>query len=189
MGNADEFDVSELLTQFDPADRPAAAELLPVVYQELRHVARKYLSRERPDHTLQTTALVHEAYLRLGDHADAAWTDRAHFFRVAAKTMRRILMNHARDRRTAKRGGGAKKISLEDPGSFAVAEPDELIALDDALSRFAQLYPQKAKIVELRHFGGCTIEETAAALDIGTATVERDWRFARAWLFGALSPD
>jgi RNA polymerase sigma factor (TIGR02999 family) len=158
-------------------------ELMQVVYEELRALASAYVRQERPDHTLQTTALVHEAWLRLHGRGAVAYDGRAHFFRAAALAMRRILLNHAEKRRALKRGGGRREASLTElidlrsPGSDV-----DMLALSDALDRLSQLDEQKARVVELRYFGGCTIDQTAEALGISTATVEREWRFARAWL-------
>ena len=171
-----------------PGDRPPG-DLLDVVYDELRALASAYLSKERSDHTLQTTALVHEAWLRLSQRQDRRFDDRAHFFRAAALAMRRILLHHAEKRAAQKRGGGQRGMSMDEKIE-APGGPDtnwvEILALNDALKRLAEVDAQKAQVVELRYFGGCSIEETAEALGIGTATVERDWRFARAWLRNAL---
>jgi RNA polymerase sigma factor (TIGR02999 family) len=164
-------------------------DLLPAVYRELRALSESYLRNERADHTLQATALVHEAYVRLARRNDGAWQDRAHFFRVAAKTMRRILINHARDHRAQRRGGGRRRVQLEESAIFCAGPDLDLIALDDALDRLARLDAEKAKVVELRFFAGCTVEETAQTLNTSTATVERHWRFARAWLLNKLAGD
>ena len=175
-------------SQRSPDDRPSG-DLLDVVYDELRALASAYLSKERSDHTLQTTALVHEAWLRLSQRQDRRFDDRAHFFRAAALAMRRILLHHAEKRAAQKRGGGQRGMSMDEKIE-APGGPDtnwvEILALNDALKRLAEVDAQKAQVVELRYFGGCSIEETAEALGIGTATVERDWRFARAWLRNAL---
>ena len=157
-------------------------ELMPVVYDELRRVAQKYLSHERSNHTLQTTALVHEAYLRLIDQKAVDWENRAQFFGIAARMMRRILINHANDRHAKKRQGYATHISLDDAVNlFEKAELD-LTVLDEALNELAQLDPKQAELVELRFFGGLTIEEAAHALDVSPSTAKRDWRTAKAWL-------
>jgi len=159
-----------------------------MIYEELRALAQRYLFQERAGHTLQATALVNEAYLHLRDADRLVWTDRAHFFRIAARTMRHILINHAERRGAAKRGGGRKPVELAENIPLRDGEPDEnLLDLDEALKKLAREYPQKAEVVELRHFGGCTIDEAAEALGVSTATVERDWRFARAWLLAELS--
>ena len=174
--------VTELLTAWSDGDRDAQAELLPRVYEELRQIAARHLSRERPGHTLQATALVHEAFERLVDQDRVAWQGRAHFFAIAAQVMRRILVDHARKKSTAKRGGGVV-VALDPAVEPAAPSRDlDLIKLDDALERLATLAPEQAKIIELRYFGGLTIEETAAAVDSSPATVKRDWTVARAFL-------
>lgn len=179
--------VTRLLADLQRGDRSALDELLPIVYDELRRLADSYLSRERPDHTLQPTALVHEAYLRLVDQREVNWQNRAQFFGLAAEMMRRILVNHARDRRAAKRGGGARRLSLDEAVSFFEQRDVELVALDEALNRLAALDPQQGRIVELRFFGGLSIEETAEVLAVSPATVKRDWRMAKAWLHRAMT--
>ncbi len=155
---------------------------MPLVYAELRSLARRYLRRERSDHTLQATALVHEAYLRLVDQRGVTWQNRAHFFGVAAQAMRRILVDHARRHHAAKRGGPAFKISLDDVVVAAQERSDDVLALDDALTRLTALDPRQGQIVELRVFSGLTVEETAEALGISPATVKREWMSAKAWL-------
>ena len=163
-------------------DKPALDDLMPVVYDELHRLAQRYLSRERAGHTLQTTALVHEAYLRLVDQKSVNWQNRAQFFGIAAQMMRRILINHARERNAQKRQAYATKISLDDAvGLFEKRELD-LVALDEALNELAALDPQQAQIVELRFFGGLTIEEVAEVLGISPATTKRDWDSAKLWL-------
>jgi RNA polymerase sigma factor (TIGR02999 family) len=154
---------------------------MALVYGELHRVAEAYMRRERRDHTLQPTALVHEAFLRLSEGASVSWTDRSHFFRLAARAMRRILTDHARRVRAAKRGGGGKVPLRESKLRIAALDLD-VLALDEALGRLAELDPRQATIVELRFFGGLTVEETAKALDLSAITVKRDWRSARAWL-------
>ncbi len=176
-------DVTRLLDAFGSGDREAAHALLPYVYEELRRIARGHLRRERSDHTLSTTALVHEAYLRLVDQTHAHWQNRAHFFAVAATAMRRILVDYARARRADKRGGGQVLLSLEEAGELAVTQAEELIALDEALSRLAQHDARQARIVECRYFAGLTIEETAVALGVSPGTVKMGWSMAKAWLF------
>lgn len=164
--------------------------LLEMVYDELRTLASSYLRHERPAHTLQTTALVHEAWIRLSKRDATRFGSRAHFFRAAALAMRRILLHHAEKSNALKRGGGqpAAQSGFEiEPPRQEAQDPIDLLALDEALHKLAEIDPQKAQIVELRYFGGCSIDETAEALGISTATVERDWRFARAWLRTALS--
>jgi RNA polymerase sigma factor (TIGR02999 family) len=174
--------VTGLLQAWGGGDATALDRLVPIVYEELRRQAQRYLRRETPGHTLQTTALVHEAYLRLVDQRQARWQNRAQFFGVAAQLMRRILVDHARQRQAAKRGGSAIQVPL-DEGAVAGPESDvDLVALDDALTRLAALDPQQARVVELRYFTGLGIEEAAEALGISPATVKREWAMARAWL-------
>ncbi len=179
-------DVTSLLVASSNGDQEALNQLLPLVYDELRRLADRYLHRERSDHTLQATALVHEAYLRLIDQR-VSWANRAHFFGVAAEMMRRILIDHARSRQAAKRGSGGIKISLDDVLELTDERAADLIALDDALKALAEFDSQKAKVVELRFFGGLSIEETAAVMGLGTATITRQWRLAKAWLYHELS--
>jgi RNA polymerase sigma factor (TIGR02999 family) len=173
--------VTELLHIWGAGDAGALDRLLPVVYDELRHQARRYLRREAVGHTLQTTALVHEAYLRLVDQRRARWETRSQFFGVAAQLMRRILVDHARGHYAAKRGGNAFQVPLEE-GLAAQDSDVDLLALDEALTRLAALDPQQARVVELRYFTGLGIEETAETLGVSPATVKRDWAMARAWL-------
>ena len=174
--------VTDLLKAWSQGDASAFDRLIPLVYEELRQLAHRYLSREAPGHTLQTTALVHEAYFRLVDQRDADWQNRVQFFAVAAATMRRVLIDHARSRQAVKRGGGAIHITLDD-ATPPVQDPGvDLLELDEALVRLAALDPQQAKIVELRYFTGLGIEEAAELLGISPATVKRDWVVARAWL-------
>ena len=180
-------EVTQLLKGWSEGDPEALERLLPLVYQELKHMADRYLRRERSDHTLQATALVHEAYLKLIDQRNVRWQNRAHFFGIAAQAMRRILVDHARDRQAEKRGGGSVKLSLDDELDLSDKRASELIALDDALTTLAEMDPQKCRIVELRFFGGLSIEETAEVLDIGSATVIRQWRLAKAWLYGEIN--
>ena len=180
-------DVTQLLVDWGKGDKQALDGLMPLVYDELHRIASRYLRRERQGHTLQTTALINEAYLRIVDQNRVNWQNRAHFFGVAAQIMRRILIDHARSHLYAKRGGGAQKLTLDE----AIATPQErdldLVALDDALTTLAEIDPQQSRIIELRFFGGLTIEETAEALSISPATVKRDWNMARAWLYGEIS--
>lgn len=182
---ADE-EVTLLLTAWRDGDREALDRLMPLVYGELRRLAARFLEGERKDHTLQPTALVHEAFLRLVGGAVPRWQDRVHFFAVAAQVMRRLLVDHARARRTDKRGGGVRPLPLTaalDIGSPDAGDPELLLALDGALVELAVHDPRKARIIELRFFGGLTIEETAEVLDIATSTVILEARLARAWLF------
>jgi RNA polymerase sigma factor (TIGR02999 family) len=157
-------------------------ELLPLVYEELRRLAHRYMAGERPDHTLQTTALVNEAYLRLIDVRQVRWENRAHFFAISAQLMRRILVEFARARGSGKRGGGVRKVSLDDALIGSPEPGQDLVALDDALTAMAAVDPRQSKVVELRFFGGLTVEETAEALHVSPQTVLRDWRLAKAWL-------
>ena len=163
-------------------DRQSLDSLLPIVYQELRRLAASYLRRERPGQTLQPTALVHEAYLRLMKDRPDRWQNRAHFCAIAAHSMRQILIERARARDAAKRGGGAPRVTLVEGLAGADAPPLDLLAVDEALGRLAEIDPEQARLVELRFFGGLTIEETAEAMDISPATVKRHWTVARAWL-------
>jgi RNA polymerase sigma factor (TIGR02999 family) len=175
--------VTELLGQWRAGDANALDRLLPLVYRELRRVAGSYLRRERSDHTLQSTALVHEAYLRLAGPDAPEWRNRAHFFGVAANLMRQILVEHARAHHAAKRGGHAVKLSLEDAPDLPMTIDVDVLALDDAMQRLAQMDARQAQIVELRFFGGLSIEDSAEVLGISPATIKRDWTSARAWLY------
>ena len=174
--------VTELLVAWGEGDKAALDELMPVVYDELRRLAQNYLSRERPGHTLQTTALVHEAYLRLIDQKSVNWQNRAQFFGIAAQMMRRILINHAKDRNAKKRQGYATKVSLDDAISFFEKRELDLMSLDEALNDLAALDPQQTQIVELRFFGGLTIEEVSEVLGISPATTKSEWDSAKLWL-------
>jgi RNA polymerase sigma factor (TIGR02999 family) len=176
-------DITQLLVECRQGNREALDELMPLVYNELRAVARRYLARERPGHTLQSTALVNEAYLKLIGQRDVQWQNRAHFFGVAAQLMRRLLVDHARRRKRAKRGSGGTRITLVE--GLASVEPVDLdaIALDDALKSLEQLDPKKGRLVELRFFGGLTIEETAEVMGTSAGTVKREWQFAKVWLY------
>ena len=175
-------DVTQILQEVSGGDRGAPARLMPLVYDELRRLADHYLRRERPDHTLQPTALVHEAYLHLIDQRRVDWQNRAHFFGVAAQLMRRILVDHARRHRASKRGGFQQKLTLDEAVDYSQPRDVDLIALDDALDALAQLDARQSRIVELRFFGGLTIEETAEALSVSPATVKAEWKMAKAWL-------
>jgi RNA polymerase sigma factor (TIGR02999 family) len=174
--------VTNLLAAWSGGDRAALERLMPLVERELHLLASRYLRRERPGHTLQTTALVHEAYLRLVDQRDVRWQSRAHFFGIAAQMMRRILVDHARRIAYARRGGGAAKVSLDEACVVSAERAAELVALDDALLALARLDERKCRVVELRYFGGLSVEETAEVLGVSTDTVGRDWRAARAFL-------
>ena len=174
--------VSKLLLNWGQGDQGAREALIPLVYDELRRLARRYLRRERRDHTLQSAALVNEAYLRLIRQEHPQWQNRAHFFGVASQLMRHILVDHARNRAAAKRGAGAPRLTL-DPDIALPQERDvDLMALDDALNQLAALDPQQSRLVELRFFGGLSIEETSVVLGVSPATVKREWATARAWL-------
>jgi len=180
---------TDLLLAWSNGERGAFDRLLPLVSHELRQLAAKYLGRERDGHTLQPTALVNEAYLRLVDLDRIRWQDRAHFFAMAARTMRRILVDHARARDNVKRGGGAPKLSLELAMAVAHEPERRLVELDEALQRFEASHPRQAQVVELRFFTGLSVEETAAALRVSVDTVKRDWRFAKLWLLRDLAGD
>lgn len=175
-------DITRLLGQWQGGDQQALSELTPLVYNELRRLAKPYISRERANHTLQGTALVHEAYLRLIDQRQIEWRNRNHFFALSAELIRRILVDHARAKMAGKRGGDQVKLSLEEGMEPAAGGDVDLIALDDALQLLARTDPQQSRIVELRYFAGLKIEETAEVLDISPATVKRDWAMARAFL-------
>lgn len=175
--------VTQMLAEWsDSGDREALDKLMPVVYEELRRQAARYLRHERASHTLQTTALVHEAYVRLIDQAGVRWQNRAHFFAIAAEMMRRILVDHARKRNAEKRGGEAVKVTLDENIEAVAAQNLDLIAVDEALTRLAALDEQQARVVELRFFGGLNVEETAEVLGISDRTVKRDWSVAKAWI-------
>jgi len=174
--------VTELLLSWSNGDRAALDELIPLVHQELLVLARRYMTRENAGHTLQSTALVNEAYLRMVEMRRVEWQDRAHFLAVAARLMRHILVDLARSKRYQKRGGGAPRVSLDEALGLASAPACDLLGLDQAVDALAALDPRRGKVVELRIFGGLTIEETAAALDVSTDTVIRDWKLAKAWL-------
>ncbi len=174
--------VSKLLLNWGQGDQGAREALIPLVYDELRRLARRYLRRERRDHTLQSAALVNEAYLRLIRQEHPQWQNRAHFFGVAAQLMRHILVDHARNRAAAKRGAGAPRLTLDPDVALPQERDVDLIALDDALNQLAALDPQQSRLVELRFFGGLSIEETSVVLGISPATVKREWATARAWL-------
>jgi RNA polymerase sigma-70 factor (ECF subfamily) len=175
-------DVTQLLADVQNGRPDAAPQLMPLVYEELRRLARGQMRRERPDHTLQATALVHEAYFRLVNQPERTWQNRTHFIRIAAQVMRRMLIDYARARRTAKREGGLQRVPLEEPLLLTEEQSDEILALNEALERLAQFDARQSRIVELRFFGGLTVEETAEALGTSPKTVKRDWSVARAWL-------
>lgn len=179
-------DVTQLLQEYRAGNRAVLDKLFPLVYGELRRVAAAKLHRERADHTLQATALVHEAYLRLVSQHSVDWQNRAHFFGIAAEMMRRILVNHYEANNADKRGAEAAKIQLDDAVSFVSAREIDLIGLDEALNRLQEFAPRQAKVVEMRFFGGLSIEEVAVALQVDERTVGRDWRAAKAWLHNQL---
>jgi RNA polymerase sigma factor (TIGR02999 family) len=176
-------DVTRLLEAVSGGRSEAVEQLLPAVYDELRRLAAGYLRGERPDHTLQATALVHEAYLRLVDQREARWQSRAHFFAVAAQVLRRILVDHARGKRAGKRGGGRRRVMLSDVTPVAPERDLDLLALDEALARLAVEEPIDAQVVEMRFFAGLTIEEVAEVLGVNEKTVRRHWNYAKAWLY------
>lgn len=178
-------DVTALLMQWSRGDAAALNQLMPLVYEELRQISRRYLASERPDHTLQPTALVHDAYLRIVDQRRVQWRDRWHFFGVAAQMMRRILVDHERGRRAAKRAAG-ERVALDEAAVAADGRDVNLLALDAALDRLAAIDPEKSRLVEMRFFAGLTVEEIAAAQNVATRTVQRQWRLARLWLFREL---
>ena len=180
-------EVTQLLINWSRGDRAALDELIPLVEAELRRLARHYMARESPDHTLQTSGLINEAYIKLIDQQNVPWQNRAHFFAVAAKVMRHILVDHARKHGYAKRGGGARRIPLDDAVARIDQKATELVALNDALNTLAVLDPRKSQIIELRFFGGLSIEETAEVMKISSPTVQREWRSAKAWLRRELS--
>jgi RNA polymerase sigma-70 factor, ECF subfamily len=183
-------DITRLLHEWRGGNAEALQRLIPLVYGELHSLASRYLSRERPDHTLQTTALVNEAYVKLAGQRSVDWQNRAHFFGIAAQLMRRILVDHARRDRRAKRGGGAPLLPLDnmDPPSAAPpVDAADAYTLDRALSRLEAIDPQQGRVVELRYFGGMTIEETAEVLGLSSATIKREWSVARAWLYRELA--
>ena len=179
--------VTELLLAWSGGDQGAFDKLYPLIYDELRRLAAHYLRRERPGHTLQPTALVHEAYLRLIDQTRTRWQNRAHFFGAAAQMMRRILVDHARQHGAAKRGGGERRVTLAEGAAFAPERGVDLLALEDALNKLERVNPQKSRLVELRFFGGLSTEEAAEVLGVSAATVTREWRAAKAWLHRELS--
>ncbi len=180
-------EVTELLIAWRDGDRAALDRLIPLVHDELKRLAGRYMRGERPDHTLQTSALINEAYLRLVDYKNVRWQNRAHFFAVAAQAMRRVLVDHARGRNYAKRGGGARKMSLDEAANLSAGRDEELIALDDALKGLAEKFPRKSQVVELRYFGGLSVEETAETLGVAPITVMREWNSAKAWLYRAMA--
>ncbi len=182
-------EVTQLLIDWSNGSQDAVEHLFPLVYEELRRLAHRYMRRERPGHTLQTTAVVHEAYLRLIDQNHVQWQNRAHFFAIAAQMMRRILITHAQSHAYAKRGGGALKVSLDEAAVLSPARAGELIALDEALKSLAVIDVRRSQVVELRFFGGLSNEEIAEVLKISPNTVTRDWNVAKAWLYREMSKE
>ncbi len=182
-------DVTELLLEWRQGDSRALERLTPIVYGELRRIAHRYMQNEREGHTLQTTALVNEAYVRLVGHERIEWQNRAHFFGVMAQVMRHVLIDHARSRSSAKREGLSRHVPLEDSAAMTETRAAELVALDEALNELAELDPRKSRVVELRYFGGLSLEETANVLEISVMTVRRDWRAAKAWLYKKVISD
>ena len=176
-------DITQLLVDSSAGDRAAMDQLMPLVYEELRHLAKSHLQRERPGHTLQSTALVHEAYLRLIDQKQVHWKNRAHFFALASQMIRRILVDHARAHKAGKRGAGVQNLSLDEALGVPGTPDVDVLALDDALTGLAKLDPQQSRIVELRFLAGQSIDETAEIIGLSPATVNREWSAARAWLF------
>lgn len=182
-------ETTRLLSEWRAGDPTALDRLLPIVYEELRRLASHYMRAERADHLLQTTALVHEAYLRLIDDKEASYETRSHFFAVAAQVMRHVLVDYARARQRAKRGGGAPAVALEDVAVISDERAEEVIAVDAALENLMSFDMRKGKIFELRHFGGLSVEEAAQVLQVSPATVARDWRMAKAWLRRAMTAE
>ena len=181
--------ITQLLKDWSNGDEAARDQLMPLVYKELRRMAHQYMRKERPGHTLQTSALVHEAFVRLVDQKEVHWQNRAHFFGIAAQMMRRILVDHARRRHYDKLGADASHVSLEEGAIVSAERAAQVVALDDALTSFATVDPRKSRVVELRFFGGLSIEETAAVLAVSPGTVMRDWTLAKAWLRREMNPD
>ena len=182
-----QHEITQLLAEWREGNQSALDELYPLVYAELHRLARRYMSRERQGHTLQTTALINEAYVRLVDQRNVHWANRSHFFAISAQIMRRILIDHARRHAYAKRGGGAQQVSLEDVAAVTPEHSEELLRLDEALKSLAEMDPRRSQVVELRYFGGLNNQEIAGVLHISENTVTRDWNMARAWLYQQLT--
>jgi RNA polymerase sigma-70 factor, ECF subfamily len=182
-----QHEITQLLAEWSDGNQSALDELYPLVYEELHRLARRYMSRERKGHTLQTTALINEAYVRLVDQKNVHWANRSHFFAISAQIMRRILIDHARRHAYAKRGGGAQQVSLEEVAVVAREQSAEIIRLDEALKILAKMDPRRCHVVELRYFGGLSNEEIAEVLKVSENTVTRDWNLARAWLYQQLT--
>ena len=179
--------ITQLLAEWSDGNQSALDELYPLVYEELHRLARRYMSRERKGHTLQTTALINEAYVRLVDQRNVHWANRSHFFAISAQIMRRILIDHARRQAYAKRGGGAHQVSLDEAATVVPDQSSDLVRLDEALKSLAEMDPRRSQVVELRYFGGLNNEEIADVLKVSENTVTRDWNMARAWLYQQLS--
>jgi RNA polymerase sigma factor (TIGR02999 family) len=182
-----QHEITQLLAEWREGKQSALDELYPLVYDELHRLARRYMSRERKGHTLQTTALINEAYVRLVDQKNVHWANRSHFFAISAQIMRRILIDHARRHAYAKRGGGARQVSLEEAATVVPNKSEELLRLDEALKSLAEMDPRRSQVVELRYFGGLNNEEIAGVLHISENPVTRDWNMARAWLYQQLT--
>jgi len=180
--------VTQLLAEWSDGDNAALVELTPLVYEELRRLAHHFMEGQRPDHTLQTTALVDEAYLRLADQTKPSWQNRAHFFAVAARAMRQILVNYARSKRAQKRGAGALKVELDEAAIVSPEQSQAIVDLHEALERLGTLDSRKARVVELKYFGGLNHDEIAEVMKVSAVTVRRDWVFAKAWLYNELQP-
>jgi RNA polymerase sigma-70 factor (ECF subfamily) len=187
MGEAGHGEVTELLLAWSGGETSALDKLMPLVFAELHRLARRYMSHERADHTLQTSELINEAYLRLVDAGRVNWQDRAHFLAVSAQAMRRVLVEHARARGSQRRGAGVQNLPLDAAVNAHALESPDLVKLDGALTALAGEYPRRSQVIELRYFGGLSVEETAAVLGFSQASVLRDWRLARIWLFRAMS--
>ena len=182
-----QHEITQLLAEWSDGNQSALDDLYPLVYDELHRLARRYMSRERKGHTLQTTALINEAYVRLVDQKNVHWANRSHFFAISAQIMRRILIDHARRHAYAKRGGGAQQVSLDEAAAVASGIGSEMIRLDEALKTLAEMDPRRSQVVELRYFGGLNNEEIAGVLHVSENTVTRDWNMARAWLYQQLT--
>ncbi len=180
-------EITQLLLSWSKGDEAALDRLIPLVYPELRRLARRYMRRENSPHTLQTSALINEAYLRIVDQQDVEWQDRAHFFAVAAQVMRRILIDHARSHHYAKRGAGTRHVPLDETAVISQERAAEFVALDEALTRLATVDPRKSQMVELRFFGGLTVEEIAEVMKLSPITIKREWRSAKAWLHSEIT--
>jgi RNA polymerase sigma-70 factor, ECF subfamily len=182
-------EITQWLVAWSQGDRTAFEKLMPLVYSELHRIARRYMERENPGHTLQTTAVIHEAYLRLADQPDVQWQNRAHFYGFAARVMRHILVDYARGRLSMKQGGNMQHVSLDEAAVASLQPTAELIALDDALKQLESVDARKSRVVEMRYFGGLNVEEVAEVLKVSSITVIRDWNMAKAWLYRALKSE